>query len=307
LDNEWAGASLQADFAVSAIDNWLRMALDTQSAVPPEGAWRQAALHHACQWLTDTLGATGRGQAVIRASQTATPWRPASARHSLLMTVQHQDAQGLVTETLHGLLHVDALGLLLSVGLLPTAAPEENSLAAPEIPIPLYFGVGETDLTVAQLRELQPADVVFFSRTLMTRDEVLTLRTESTQGPWWTVSARLEYTNLHILQGAQIMTANDIPSEDTPEEAVNNAPFEIHEVPIRISFDLGHTSLTLGKLQSLQTGEVLNLARTVDEYVTIRANGSAIGTGQLVDIDGRLGVSISKLHAPLPLAADQEG
>ena len=42
------------------------------------------------------------------------------------------------------------------------------------------------------MKPIKPSDVVFFSRTLMTRDEVLTLRTESTHGPWWTVSARLD-------------------------------------------------------------------------------------------------------------------
>ena len=307
LDIEWAGASLQADFPAHALDTWLRIYLGTPSDVPPDGAWRQAALNQACQWLTDALNTTGRGQALIRTSRAAHPWQPASARHSLLMTLEHHDALGAVTETFHGLLHVDALGLLLSVGLLPPAAVAESVLTPPELPISLYFGVGETDLPLAQLRELKPSDVVFFSRTLMTRDEVLTLRTESTHGPWWTVSARLDYTELHILQGAHIMTANDTTNDNTPaHEADESTPFEIDALPIRISFDLGHTTLTLGKMQSLQAGEVLSLARTVDDYVTIRANGSAIGTGQLVDIDGRLGVSISKLHAPLPLTPDQE-
>jgi type III secretion protein Q len=308
LDIEWAGASLQADFSSAAIDSWLRIYLGTSTIASIDGAWRQAALNQACQWLIDALNASGRGQAFIRISKAAKPWRPESARHSLMMTLQLQDEQGLVTETLHGLLHTDALGLLLSVGLLPTVAEIECFVDTAELPIYLYFGVGETDLSVNQLRQLQPGDVVFFSRPMMTRDEVLTLRTESTQGPWWGIPARLNYTNLQILQGAKIMTSTDIPNEDALEPGgADPTHFDINEVPIRVSFDLGHTTLTLGKIQSLQAGEVLNLERTVDDYVTIRANGSAVGTGQLVDIDGRLGVTISKLHAPLPRTADQKG
>jgi type III secretion protein Q len=82
---------------------------------------------------------------------------------------------------------------------------------------------------------------------------------------------------------------------------------DIQDLPIRVSFDLGHTTLSLGKIQSLQAGEVIALARTVDDFVTIRANGSAIGTGQLVDIDGRLGVTISRLHAPSSPSVDPKG
>ena len=150
--------------------------------------------------------------------------------------------------------------------------------------------------------------MVFFSRPMMTRDEVLTLRTESIQGPWWGIPARLEYTQLHILQGVQTMTPNDPSAEDPAQtEGSGLSALDIQDLPIRVSFDLGHTTLSLGKIQSLQAGEVIALARTVDDFVTIRANGSAIGTGQLVDIDGRLGVTISRLHAPSSPSVDPKG
>ncbi len=308
LEIEWAGASLQADFSPAAIDNWLRIYLGTSSHVPTDAAWRQAALNHACQWLMDALNATGRGQAFIRVGRAAKPWRPETARHSLLLTLQQLNEHGEVSETLHGLLHTDALGLLLSAGLVPAVDEVRNDLDAADMPIPLYFGVGETDLSVAQLRQLKAADVVFFSRPMMTRDEVLTLRTESIQGPWWGIPARLEYTQLHILQGVQTMTPNDPSAEDTAQtEGSGLSALDIQDLPIRVSFDLGHTTLSLGKIQSLQAGEVIALARTVDDFVTIRANGSAIGTGQLVDIDGRLGVTISRLHAPSSPSVDPKG
>jgi type III secretion protein Q len=136
----------------------------------------------------------------------------------------------------------------------------------------------------------------------------LTLRTESIQGPWWGIPARLEYTQLHILQGVQTMTPNDPSAEDPAQtEGSGLSALDIQDLPIRVSFDLGHTTLSLGKIQSLQAGEVIALARTVDDFVTIRANGSAIGTGQLVDIDGRLGVTISRLHAPSSPSVDPKG
>ena len=55
----------------------------------------------------------------------------------------------------------------------------------------------------------------------------------------------------------------------------------------------GH--LSLAQLKALQPGQTLALQRPAQEYVTIRANGMPIGTGQLVDIDGRLGVAVGSL------------
>jgi type III secretion protein Q len=305
LDIEWAGASVKVDFAPSAIDYWLRMYLGTEGLPPEQDAWRKAALYQACQWLTDTLSASGRGQAYIRGTGTSHPWRPTSARHSLLMRLQHTDAQGKETQTLHGLLHLDALGLLLSAGLLPTDNEPVPVWEKTELPVLLYLGVGETDLSMTQLGQLKNGDVVFFSRSLMTRDQILTLRTESVHGPWWVIPGRLDETTVHILQSAHTMSSTDT----SPDTELNDdtTPLDIHGIPIRISFDLGHTTLTLGEMQSLQPGEVLQLPRSANEYVTIRANGAAIGAGQLVDIDGRLGVSVSKLHAPVALTSELKG
>ncbi len=305
LDIEWAGASVALDFAPSVIDHWLRLYLGTEGLPPAQDAWRQAALYQACQWLMDTLGASGRGQAIIRGTGSAKPWRPASARHSVLMRVQHTNNDGQATQTLQGLLHLDGLGLLLSAGLLPTDSAPEPAWQTASLPIPLYLGIGETDLSVAQLSQLKQGDVVFFSRSLMTRDQVLTLRTESVHGPWWVMPGRLEDTTVHILQSAHTMSSTDSPLDT--ELADDAAPLDMQAIPIRLSFDLGHTTLTLGELQSLQPGEVLQLARTANEYVTIRAHGAAIGTGQLVDMDGRLGVSISQLHAPAAPTPDPQG
>ncbi len=307
LDIEWAGASVQVDFAPRVMDHWLRMYLGTEGLPPEQDAWRKAALYQACQWLTDTLSASGRGQAAIRGTGAAQPWKPASARHSLLMRLQHTDTQGQETQTLHGLLHLDGLGLLLSAGLLPTETAPEPAWQNTALPITLYMGVGETDLSISQLSQLKQGDVVFFSRSLMTRDEVLTLRTESVHGPWWVLRGRLDDTSVHILQSAHTMSSTDTPQDTELADDAATTTLDLQSIPIRVSFDLGHTTLTLGEMQSLQPGEVLQMARTVDEYVTIRANGAAIGTGQLVDIDGRLGVSISKLHAPVAPTSELEG
>jgi type III secretion protein Q len=53
--------------------------------------------------------------------------------------------------------------------------------------------------------------------------------------------------------------------------------------------------MTMAELEGLQPGEVLELDRPLEEAVTIRANGTAVGSGRLVDVDGRLGVQVVQL------------
>lgn len=72
----------------------------------------------------------------------------------------------------------------------------------------------------------------------------------------------------------------------------------LEPLPLRLVFDLGERAMTLGELQSLQVGQSLDLGRPLSSSVTLRVNGAQVGTGELVEIDGRLGVTISALCAP---------
>jgi len=72
----------------------------------------------------------------------------------------------------------------------------------------------------------------------------------------------------------------------------------LEQLPVRLSFDLGCVTMTLAELEALQPGQAIALARPLGGAVTIRANGATIGHGELVDIDGRAGVSVLELFPP---------
>lgn len=89
-----------------------------------------------------------------------------------------------------------------------------------------------------------------------------------------------------------------------PEVAEDNTTVQAHDaslqtlngINIKLSFDLGDRSIPISELQALQPGEIFNLERPInDGAVHIRANGTLIGYGELIDIDGKIGVLISKL------------
>jgi type III secretion protein Q len=64
-------------------------------------------------------------------------------------------------------------------------------------------------------------------------------------------------------------------------------------VPVQLRFEMGVGSLTLKELNALSSGTVIRLQGTVNPpNVAIRAGGQLVGRGELVDLDGKLGVQI---------------
>lgn len=92
--------------------------------------------------------------------------------------------------------------------------------------------------------------------------------------------------------------------QDSPDEAYEQdatpdgddtvpAAMELGSIPVRLQFDLGERHIKLGELRQLQPGEVFDLRRPLaGGPVMIRANGAIIGTGELVEVEGRIGVMV---------------
>jgi type III secretion protein Q len=95
--------------------------------------------------------------------------------------------------------------------------------------------------------------------------------------------------------------AFDAAGADATTEAWNDTPAElgtlsspaIDELPITLQFEAGQIRLTVAQAARLAPGAVLGLQETPGPaQVLIRAGGVALGTGELVEVDGRLAVQI---------------
>jgi type III secretion protein Q len=95
----------------------------------------------------------------------------------------------------------------------------------------------------------------------------------------------LEGSALQVLEGVQEIMAD-------VDDTVAASSGLIDDVPVRLTFDLGEREISLGDLRSLEPGYLFNLGRDPRSTVSIRANGRLIGDGELVDIEGRVGVSV---------------
>jgi type III secretion system YscQ/HrcQ family protein len=64
-------------------------------------------------------------------------------------------------------------------------------------------------------------------------------------------------------------------------------------VPVQLRFEMGLVSLSLKELNALTVGAVIALqGEATPPQVTIKAGAHTVGRGELVDIDGRLGVQV---------------
>ncbi|WP_092484249.1 type III secretion system cytoplasmic ring protein SctQ [Candidatus Ichthyocystis hellenicum] len=67
------------------------------------------------------------------------------------------------------------------------------------------------------------------------------------------------------------------------------------DLPVRLTFDVGGRRLKFKDLGAICPGYVFDLGRPLNSAVSIRANSKIIAEGELVDIDGHLGVSVTSL------------
>ncbi|SHK45341.1 flagellar motor switch protein FliN [Thermocrinis minervae] len=67
------------------------------------------------------------------------------------------------------------------------------------------------------------------------------------------------------------------------------------DIPLKVEVVIGSTTLTIGELLSLVPGSVVELNRNVDEPVDIYVNGKLLAKGEIVIVEERFGVRITRI------------
>ena len=69
-------------------------------------------------------------------------------------------------------------------------------------------------------------------------------------------------------------------------------------VSLRVSVEVGSTSMALAELLTISEGSVVELDRAATDLLDIYANGTLIAKGEIVSVDGRYGIKVAELVAP---------
>ncbi len=84
-----------------------------------------------------------------------------------------------------------------------------------------------------------------------------------------------------------------------PVEASLAANFRLlQDVDVKLTVEIGSTSLTLRELLALGETSVIELDRQANELLDVLVNGTLIGRGEVVMVGDRFGVRMTELVSP---------
>lgn len=91
----------------------------------------------------------------------------------------------------------------------------------------------------------------------------------------------------------ELPTIDDVSPADGPDSA--DEMEAVLDIPVKVKAVLGGARAEVGKLLRMRSGSILELDRRVGEPVDVFVNGRLIARGELVLIDGMLGVTLTEI------------
>jgi flagellar motor switch protein FliN len=151
--------------------------------------------------------------------------------------------------------------------------PSAQKLLPPKIPFRLPLSLGFVELTIEESARMEPGDILLFGaygELLLPGDFSRGWRCGVMGDNPWKVRLDKYYERSAPVDSAA---------------ALGSLPLHLHII-------LGEKEYTLAELTSLAPGTIVELDRTKADPVQLAVNGKVVGTGELVQIEGKLGVKI---------------
>lgn len=181
----------------------------------------------------------------------------------------------------------------------PRRTPTERLGWLARARVALAMEVGRTRLARAELAGIAPGDVVSFDEFGPRPPLGGPLRLRLGGG---FMQARLDGAGLTILQPFELgVTDMEAPERDEDAPRVEAAGDEgsrdalLRELPVEVVCELGRVTLTGRELLSLRPGAVLPVGRPLAGPVDLVVGGRVVARGELVDVEGEVGVRITQV------------
>jgi type III secretion system YscQ/HrcQ family protein len=188
----------------------------------------------------------------------------------------------------------------------------------------LWAHAGSALLDLATLRSLCAGDVVVLQRTGLAREHAeaefqgsVDVRVDGSASVLHCVlrAGRLEVETIAcsaepgMTSGRRIFDAKTEPSAAATETQTQTQTLErpadrgpradlARDAPIEVALEIARFQLRLQELEAIGPGDVLATGRRIGESVTLRAANQVFAEGELVDVEGELGVRITRILVP---------
>lgn len=289
---EWGGARYELAVPATALAQWLRHFVPEAEIAGLDEPLRLALLEAVAATLEPVLAraAGAQGRRLRFESAATAPERSVRLGFTLVGPGGGERIEGEVATDLAGLAQLAPLVRSAPTSTKPAPAGDWTD----DLPVTVRLDVGWTDLPLAALAGVRAGDVLLFDECLLGPQSGIAVMA----GPRLGFRGRLEAGTLTVTHPLRRTMAE--PAQAGAAQAAAKASEEtdagaLDEIPVRLTFDLGERVLTVAELRSLKPGFTFDLGREVRRAVTIRANGKPVGEGELVEIDGTLGVSVLSL------------
>ncbi|MFW5966334.1 MAG: type III secretion system cytoplasmic ring protein SctQ [Persicimonas sp.] len=169
--------------------------------------------------------------------------------------------------------------------------------------------LGAVGLTIEEYRNLAPGDLILPTIHGLRAEKVeeadgaarlwlgpgaeayLPCVVEPSEGSW-----RVEVTDPNPKTEREEAKMSDETSAETTSSADSETDL-IDRARVEIEVRIGAVPLPVSTLAELQSGYVLELERRIDDPVDLIVDGEAVGEGELVSVEGRLGVRVVSVDA----------
>lgn len=152
--------------------------------------------------------------------------------------------------------------------------------------------LGFVDLVATDLEHLEPADTLLYSPNV---ELVLPAGVggHASECGWRAVRDDNNFLRFEVREFFE-RSAYMEDSTNLQDQVQTTGKAELAALPVRIHLVLSQVELSLKDLEGLAEGSIIQLDEEHPEAVQLVANGRVLGTGELVKIDARLGVQITR-------------
>ncbi|HHF3007251.1 MULTISPECIES: type III secretion system cytoplasmic ring protein SctQ [Vibrio] len=259
------GQTIQVDFCRAQLQKWLESTLNATAFESLPNSLQLALLSSQIEPHSEAFKALFGQLPILSQLQ---PLESSQVQeHTLMLTLNKPNG---------------SLCLWVSEGanVLLDALPNSDSLQARHLALPVWLSLGKTHLMLSEFNSLELGDVIFFDDCYIAQQQAIFQ--VSNQNLW---RCQLDDQILHIIEKETNM--NDL---NTSEMLTDH-----QQLPVELTFDIGHQTITLEQLNQLQPGYVFELNQPVSKPVTLRANGKIVGECELVNVNEHLGVRVLEL------------
>lgn len=163
--------------------------------------------------------------------------------------------------------------------------------------VTLSVALGEAELRAAELASLRPGDVIVLDACWWRTEHLARVRVDGARRTTWWCDEELRVIRIETGHDAPtgegaIMNDETGTSGDTDTAENTDVVTRVGDAPVVLTVEVARVRMPLEELARLREGEVLVTGCPIGARVVLRAGDEVIGEGELVDVEGEVGVRL---------------